>query len=337
MSRGSRWKLASAIALGLGILVAAYVGYWRYAAGLFDRSVAGWVAAREAEGYRVGLTLAPVEGFPLWLTTTIGDPSIVAPDAAWTWHGSSFHLRSRPWSPLAFAFDLPGAHRLETPDRRYDLATSGTTGRIAYGFDGRLEDFALEIVEARLTEDDAPFLAAARLRLGARVPLPETGTVLPVTLAFEVEVADLDLPERLRPALGTRIAAASAAGRLTGPIAPGPFPAALAAWRDGGGTIELDRFQASWGPLHLAGNATLALDERLQPIVAASCEMQGIGPTFDALMAAGAIDPEHGPLGKQLLLGMAGADGKLTLPLTLQDGFLYVGPIRLMPVPPIAW
>jgi Uncharacterized protein conserved in bacteria (DUF2125) len=337
MPRRTRWKPAAAIGLGLGLAVAAYAGYWRYAAGQFDRSVAGWIAEREAEGYRIQMTLAPVEGFPLWLSTEVGDPAVAAPDDAWTWRGPTFHLRSRPWSPLAFTVHLPGAHHFATQGRDFELAAAGADGRIAYGFDGRLTDFAVELRQASLTEVGEPPIAAARITLGARVPPPDDGGIASVTLAFEAEVADLALPSTMRPALGPLIAAASTAGRVAGPILPGPLPTALAAWRDAGGTIELDRFQMRWGPLGLDGSATVALDDALQPLVAASCEMQGIGPTFDALMDAGVIDREHGPLGKQLLLGMAGADGKLKLPLTLQGGFLYVGPIKLMPVPPIAW
>ncbi len=337
MARISRWKLAAAVALGLGIAAAAYAGYWRYAAGQFDRSVADWIAAREAEGYRVELAMAPIEGFPFWLSTTVSDPAIAAPLDAWSWRGPTFHLRSRPWSPFAFAFELPGAHHIEAEGRSFDLSTVSATGRIAYALDRRLDDFALALGQASLTETGEPPFAATSLVLAARVPPPDHVGTAPVTLTFEAAVADLALPEKLRPALGPRIAAASVIGRLDGTLAMGPLAAALAAWRDAGGAVELDRFQLTWGPLGLDGNATAALDEKLQPLVAASCELQGIGPTFDALMDAGIIDREHGPLGKQLLLGMAGADGRLKLPLTLQDGFLYVGPIRLMPVPPIEW
>lgn len=337
MARTSRWKLAAAVGLGLGIAAAAYAGYWRYAANEFERSVADWIAAREAEGYRVELAMAPVEGFPLWLSTTVSEAAIVAPADAWSWRGPAFHLRSRPWSPFAFAFELPGTHHIEAEGRSFELSTASATGRIAYALDGRLEDFALTLGQATLIEADEPPFAAASLAIGARVPPPDHAGTAPVTLAFEVAVTDLAVPEKLRLALGNRIAAASVVGRLDGTLAAGPLPAVLVPWRDAGGAVELDRFQLAWGPLGLDGNATLALDEKLQPLVAASCEMQGIGPTFDALMDAGVIDREHGPLGKQLLLGMAGADGKLKLPLTLQDGFLYVGPIKLMPVPPIDW
>jgi len=235
------------------------------------------------------------------------------------------------------SFRLPGVQHLSLGDRQFDLASTGTTGHIAYSLAGRVVDFGLILTEASLTETGKPPIAVEHLALGAHEPPPDHGEVEPVTLAFGLAATNLTLPASMRPALGETVAAVAFDGRLSGPLAPGPLPEALAAWRDAGGAIDLDRFQLAWGRLVLGGNATLALDEKLQPLVAASCQMEGIGPTFDALMAAGVIDQEHGPLGKQVLLGMAGADGKLSLPLTLQDGFVYVGPIKLMPVPPIAW
>jgi hypothetical protein len=337
MARLSRRKTAAALGFLAAALLAAFTIWWHFAAGWFDRSVADWAAQRRAEGYSVEITLAPVEGFPLWLRSSVRDPSFVAPKDAWRWAASLLRLRSRPWSPLDFAFELPGTQRLALEERRFDLDSASTTGRIAYTFGGRLADFRLALQAARLVEAGKPPMLAESLELGARQPPPDHGEVPRTTLALEFEATNMTLPETMRPALGPNVAAASFTARLSGPLVPGPLPEALAAWRDAGGALDLDRFQVTWGPLELRGDATIALDERLQPLIAASCEIYNVGPTFDALIAAGVIDPEHGALGKQLLVGMAGEDGRLDVPLTLQDGFVYLGPFKLAPVPPIAW
>jgi hypothetical protein len=337
MARFSRRKTAAALGFLAAALLAAYAIWWHYAAGWFDRSLAEWAAQRRAEGYRIEMTLAPAEGFPLWLRSSVRDPSVVAPKDAWRWAGPVLHLRSRPWSPLDFAFEPEGAQQFSLNDRDFTLESGNATGRIAYTFGGRLADFGLALEAARLTEAGKPPMLVEYLKLGARQPPPDHGEVAKTTLAFEIEATNMTLPETMRPALGPSVAAASFTARLSGPLVPGPLPEALAAWRDAGGALDLDRFQVTWGPLKLRGDATIALDERLQPLIAASCEIYNVGPTFDALIAAGVIDREHGALGKQLLVGMAGEDGRLDVPLTLQDGFVYLGPFKLAPVPPIAW
>lgn len=332
----SRRKITGVAALAIALLAGAYAIWWQYAADWFDRSLADWIAQRRAEGYRIELSPTPVEGFPFWLRSSMREPSIVAPNEAWRWAGSVLHVRSRPWSPLDFAFEAKGPQNLSFEERNFTLESGQATGRIAYGFDGRLADFALELASARVTEaGQAPILAES-FKLDAWEPRDE-GEVVKTRLALQLEATNIALPESLRPAFGPLVAAASFTGRLAGPLTPGPLPEALAAWRDAGGALDLERFQVTWGPLKLRGNATIALDAALQPLVAAKCEIYNVGPTFDALMAAGLIDPEHGGLGKQLLLGMAGEDGRLDVPLTLQDGFVFVGPFKLAAVPPVAW
>src|SRR6266571_6296195 len=46
--------------------------------------------------------------------------------------------------------------------------------------------------------------------------------------------------------------------RVMGPIPAGSPRLAAAAWRDAGGTVELDHFAARWGTLAISGSGTLA-------------------------------------------------------------------------------
>lgn len=336
MTRSALRKTVALIAL-FAVAAAAYSAYWFFAARWFEQSIADWIQQRRAEGFRIEGEIAPISGFPFRLATSAAAPLIEAPGGAWRWQGEGVDAFSHPWSPLDVTIRPSGAHAATIEGRSYDIAAKDAEIGVDFSFGGRFEGAFLDAADAVASEKNAEPVRIGSLSVEIEAVELAADAVEPIAFGFAVELADLVLPAAAKPALGRELVAASAAGRFAGPILAAPLPVALRNWRDAGGAIEFDRFGLVWGPLSIDGNATVALDDRLQPLIAASTEIRGIADTFDALMAAGVIDIEHGPLGKQLLVGMAGPDGRLALPLTLQDGYVYVGPLKLLPVKPIDW
>lgn len=336
MTRTARRSLVALVSL-LALLAIAYSIYWVFAARWFERSIADWIQQRRAEGYRIEGAIAPIGGFPFRLATAAAKPLIEAPGGVWRWQSERVEAHSRPWAPFDVQIRPLGAQEAALDGKVYALTAKDAEIGLDFSLGGRFEGAWLEAEDVTGAEKDAEPARIGRVAIEIDRAEPAADTVEPIAFGFRIETTDLALPAALNPALGREIAAAAAIGRFAGPIVPAALPDALRGWRDAGGAVELDRFTLAWGPLSISGNATVALDDRLQPLIAASTEIAGIGETFDALTAAGAIDSQHGPLGKQLLLGMAGADGKLALPITLQDGFLFVGPLKLLPVAPIDW
>ena len=105
-------------------------------------------------------------------------------------------------------------------------------------------------------------------------------------------------------------------------------------------TLELRSVAAKWGPLGLTGDGTLALDKEMQPVVALSLAISGFAETLDALVASGLVDQKKAGLPRVILGALARNNNGTTsikAPLTIQDGFLLIGPVKLLPVPPIDW
>jgi len=133
---------------------------------------------------------------------------------------------------------------------------------------------------------------------------------------------------------------------LMGAVPPTPPggspPEALARWRDDGGTVEIQRLALGWGPLSVTADGTLALDEGLQPQAALSAHVTGYGETVDALLRAGMVKPRAAFIAKLALGAMAktpanGGPPEIAVPVTIQDGKLYVGPAALLVMPRIDW
>ena len=129
---------------------------------------------------------------------------------------------------------------------------------------------------------------------------------------------------------------------LFGPLAPGPPEVALPAWRDAGGTIEVTRFGVRHGPLAADADGTLALDGALQPIGAFTLRSRGFLHLVASLSRRGAIG-EGAARAAGLVLGALtrpAADGGppvLSVPVTLQDRTVHVGPVALARWPPVRW
>lgn len=133
-----------------------------------------------------------------------------------------------------------------------------------------------------------------------------------------------------------------AAGEL---VLVGDLPAveagALAAWRDGGGRLELRRLALAWGPLALSAAATLGLDGELQPMGAGTLRLAEWRAALEAATAAGLIEPRAAAL---LRFGLAaatrpapGGGTMAEVPLRLRDRTLSVGPVPLARLPVVHW
>ncbi len=132
-------------------------------------------------------------------------------------------------------------------------------------------------------------------------------------------------------------------GALNGPVPVGRTPAErAAAWRDGGGSLEVRHLALVWGPLDLTGSATLALDEQLQPMGAASARVVGYAETLDSLAAHAAISRSAATAAKAVLSLLAnspddGSPPDVEVPLTLQYRTLSMRQVPLVRLPEIEW
>ena len=126
-----------------------------------------------------------------------------------------------------------------------------------------------------------------------------------------------------------------------GPVPPAPPRQAATAWRDAGGTLELERVALRWGTLAVTGSGTMALDAELQPIGAFSAAVEGYDELLTALVGAGRVRSNDAGLARMALgfLAKPGPGGRpqIAAPFTIQAGQMLLGPVKLGPAPRIPW
>lgn len=321
-----------------GILLIAlgcYTLWWYQLAHSVRAGMDRWIAARTAAGWQVSTGQVTQGGFPFDLTVTLAAPSVVDPSGT-GWQGPPITLVVSPFSPGQAHLSGPGRHALVlaggpigvmvkdgTADLRFDRSglVDGAAAFVGIAADVPVSIDSLAVTVNRLSTDAADHAVAS--------------------WGLSASLNGLALPQDPRLVLGHSISSARLELRLMGNLGAGALPQAVAAWRDDGGTVEIDALSLDWPPLGLTGKGTVALDRNMQPMLASSCTIRGLFDAVDSLSRAGTIRAKDAGMAK-LVLGLLmkpGADGtkELTVPVGVQDRTLSVGPVPLMKVPEVVW
>jgi len=341
MRRSTRFGLAAVVVLLVAL--GAYAIYWWIVAGQIKDGLLAWRQSEKTHKIDASWQDLRVSGFPMAFRVNITDA--VLRDRAWTpapeLHAARLTGSARPWDFSTWRL----------------VAREGLVANMA-AVGGRP---ALQLV-ARSAKGTASFAPQSGTWLllnfqdvaaeaAGRVPIKSADAwiILPAKPAKTDADASfglaLDIRQMQVPAppvsFGNTVDQLALGVTVKGVVPDGPLARAVGAWRDAGGTIEVDSLQLQWGGLGVSANGTLALDQNLQPLAAFSGGVEGFGAILNALVAADWMTPEQAALVQIALTTLAkpGPDGKpqITAPFTIQNGKMYLGPARLGPVPRIVW
>ncbi len=338
LRRLTRAALALAL-LAFGGLAA----YWFWAAGQVETAIAQWTGEQRARGYEIAYRGPELSGFPLRLAVGFSEPRVAAPQG-WRWSGAAITGRAAFWDPWTLRLDLPLEQALSAEWRGYrrELALNAgmARGLVHLGREGWLEAATVEMERVVLTEAGGGALRAETLRtqLTRRPPTLEGGDDWTLLLAGETR--GIALPEGFRNPFGPRIERLAFEATVTGLIPKGAQAAALARWRDSGGLVEVRDLALVWGPLDVTASGTATLDPRLRPQGAFTARIRGLPEVLEALAGQGLIEPGIALALKLTAMTLAtrnGATGRpeVELPITLQDGLFYLGPVALFRLAPV--
>lgn len=339
------FRSVSVLAAFLLVLGLAYAAYWNSAATMLRTRIEAWAEARRADGGQVAYESFQIGGFPLELRAEAKQVRLELADGT-TAQAPLLTASALPWAPLTISIDLEGGARAGVAGAgarpALDLVTTRARGTLTLGRDGRVYGFALSIRDfAGGLAGAEPWVAAEMAAAeGSWPPTPPAGHE-DTALTVQFEASGLNLPGAAPAPLPDLIDRLVVALRVQGKLPAEANIAALKQWSGDGGTVELDRFDVKWGPVASSGNATLALDPRLQPQAAGSVSLSGLDTVIEALVKAGRVKPNQGALARAAmgLLAEPGPDGKkqVSAPITLQDRRLSLGPLTVATVPEIRW
>ena len=341
------WIAVAAVPL---LLLIADAVYWQFAARQLRAGFQAWMAAQHEAGWNVTAGPQHIGGWPIAAVLHVDGLTLKGGEAdvpgGLDWHTGQLDLRVALWRPQILELHSAGPQSLR----------AGTGPAIAY----RSEQMQAELP---LQADKPPSEITLRARgLHADLPLRDGGSSKLLIAAlqahadlqadagkdqpavsFAVDATSITLPPAARWALGPQVAQFQIQGTLDGPLANAPdFTARAAAWRDGGGSLDIRHMALRWGKLDLSGTATLALDPQLQPMGAGTAKVVGYAETLDALAANGVLSRSAAVAAKAVLslLAQAPQDGErdeVEVPLTLQYRTLSMRQVPLVRLPELDW
>jgi hypothetical protein len=335
-------RLGLVAALLLLALVGVYGAFWFVAAGRIADGVSEAAESLRAQNLDLSWQAVRVAGFPLAFRIELSEARLNDRRVS-----QPVELRmpllsgsARPWNFRIWTLAAPdglSATAGSADDAVAKLNARAASGSIALSDEGGATiwlGLSEPIVEAgvRLAARDADLW----IDLPSRPPQSHTERALGVA----IEVRELTLPEVPAP-FRNPLDEIALGATVMGAIPAGSPRQAAAAWRDSGGTIELDRFAARWGTLAVSGAGTLALDPDLQPIGGFSGAIEGYEELMAALVTAGRMRAGDARLARLALtmLAKAGPNGRpaISTSFTIQNGEMFLGPAKLGKAPRIVW
>lgn len=327
---------AGLVVIGFG----AYSAFWWFAAGKIKEEAAKWAAKAHEHEANVSWKALRVAGYPFAFHVELTDLALrrETPGRASEFRAPIFSVSVVPWNLRAADFAAPqGFTATLGPDSAplAKLSADKLSGAAAVGRDGQRTVW-LSLFGAKGTAGDE---ISARVLYGWIIwPRDPPAAHGELGLAVAALVRDTTVPAP--PGFANPIDEISLGLTAMGPIPSGPPRQAATAWRDSGGTVELDHVDLRWGNVTVNGNGTAALDGDLQPTGSLSGGISGYDQLMNALVTAGRVKEKDARVGRLALALLAhpGKDGRaeIAAQLTIQDGEMRLGPVKL-PAPHINW
>ena len=333
-------RLILAIAAAAIIAAGALAGYWVWAAGQVHTAIAEWSDTQRTAGYHIAYGGPDISGFPVRLSVRITAPRIAAPQG-WRWSGAAITGQAAFWQPLSLHLALPLGQELVTVWRGLERSLSLQAARAdsLVRLDNRGQAVAATVEMAEVTLREAAGWSARIGHMRHEITRPSATMGAQPHTRLEGTIADLTLMQAPPPFPATIDRLAYAAD-LIGTLPPGEPAAVLATWRDGGGLLQVTNLTMIWGPLDVRADGTVSLDALLRPQGAFAARIAGLPEMLDALVARGVMQPGAAAALRIAVLTLSeGRDerGRLIvrLPVTLQDGTVFLGPVALARVDPV--
>ena len=317
-----------------------YSAWWFYTGRVAQRAFADWVTVQRSQGYEIGYGSPSLGGFPMRVVLRVPDVTASLPGRFWTASGDGLDISFKPWDFDKYDLKSTGPIRLRSVAVPETLDTPVVINALAGQYRRRPAE-GYHAADLLLSDLSGPLGGAAEeIALRAVRPFQRAGTIEDLIGNLTVEAVGVSLPDGLVPVeLPRRVDAALLNLEIYGPEPTGGGSTAkrVATWRDAGGLIEIPEIALVWQALNVQGEGTATVDEYMRPELSLAVAVSGLSETARRFEAAGLIDRalrEAIEIGTSLLSFGTGG-GRIKVPLSIQQGQFYLGPVAVGDVGPI--
>lgn len=339
------YKLFLAGSIVLALLIVTWWCVWTLAVLEYQHVIDHIIDEVRGDGYEISYDDRRAFGFPNRVALRLTNLHWKNSDNI-EFHTDDIDISSVPWMWRQFDARFKNGATLEAPleTGQQALHLSGNQGRAHVELDtnhnwrlGRIE-----LTGAKLGRKPDTLFLVGDLILNAERPLEAPSSHMEAGLTLIGKADNIDLPNAMAVPFGAKMERLKIKFRVMGAVPDVRRRSDIEAWNKESGVVEFDQLDMTWGPLGLKARGTMGLDDDLQPEGAFSGNVLGHEAVLKALMEGGFIAPrQYGMLSSALAVfahsSDSGADAGLEIPITVQLGGLFLGPVRIITFPEIFW
>ena len=327
----------------IALFAVGYPSFWLYSAAFGTSMVEDWIEKQRLNGFTITHGALVTSGFPFTVQITLATPEATNAATGISWQSSKLQLSLQPWNLRRFRIEAFGPQQIRYSDRTraagYTANASDIEAVAAIDEFGSLAAISVILNDIHLKGvGQGPLLQASQIL--ADLKYPDSPPTVHNESALEVSLAanSIKTTALQTVVLGDTINNIRIKAEFLGPLSGHSVPNALSTWRRHGGTLEVHWLNMVWGALDLRANGTVALDPRMRPLGALTADIRGYEETLEALAEANLLSRDILPASRvalNLLAKTVKTETRpvLTVPITAQEGALYLGPIKLAELP----
>jgi hypothetical protein len=319
-----RWLTAVVL-----IVSALWGGYWFVGARALDGAARDWLAAQTSAGRSLTYDTLEVQGFPNRFDLTVEGPRLENRDAGFGWTAPFLQILSLSYKPWHVIAAFPPTQTLTLPGASLTLEAQKLQASLVMRPESRLplERTVLIGADLRLSGDLSLTMTELRLAARARPEAPDSYEIgLAVSDASSPILAQATpLPERVQSVTVNAIA------HLSAPLDRVAIQSPLHLLR-----LEISGAEVLWGEVSLFVTGDLRADATGQAEGSLSLRLQNWKTALTAAQSLGALSADQAASWARAATFLAGQSedpSQITLPLTMTQGQMFLGPLPLGPAP----
>lgn len=337
-------QVIGTIAFVFLLLIVLWVSAWIIGALQFRQVIDGWIENGRAAGYKITYDKERMSGFPHRIVLRFKNLAWKNTDQI-EFHASDIDIIASPWQWQKFDADFRNHGEISAPvEGGGKLVLAGEEGHayVELNEQGLWTFTEISLQKAKLGVAPLYIFEADRLEATAERPAEAPKDSKDPGLTLQGEAENLVMPSAMSSPFGNIMAKVVTDMRVMGPVPDFRKKESVAAWTTDFGVVEFSKLQMDWGAMKLTAKGTLGFDDDLQPEGAFAGAIGDHQAVLKALMEYGFIAKrQEAMLNSALSLfakpsDMEDAEG-IELPITIQLGGLFFGPVTIFRFPEIIW
>ncbi len=338
-----RQKIFAAL-LALTLIFLAVISSWFYAGMRTASIVDEWIAAGRADGYDISYGSRELFGFPHNVVLRLGDVKWRNANGI-VFHADDMDIAANLRHREKFRASFKGHVEASAPlDEEHTLRLAGGSGiaRVTLRPDGVWRKADLELSGAEVGLAPEYLFHIGTLKASAERPVTPPIDQHEAGLQLSGEANDVDIPSMMPASFGPHMKKLSVGMRVMGSIPDIRRRESVEAWNKSNGNVTFDSLALDWGQLQVSARGTLGFDDDLQPEGVFSSIIHNPQQTFKTLIDSNVIPQRQAEIMKSAMDILGRPQNKsdpegLELPISVQLGGVFLGPIRMFAFSMIDW